>query len=42
MVGELDMQKKSRKALLPCKTCPWRTDNDARTIPGYDHKKAVG
>jgi hypothetical protein len=27
---------------LPCKTCPWRTDQDATTIPRYDHAKAVG
>ncbi len=30
------------KALLPCATCPWRTDQDAATIPGYDHAKACG
>jgi hypothetical protein len=30
----------SNKSLLPCKTCPWRVDMDATTIPGYDHEKA--
>jgi hypothetical protein len=34
------VQKKSSKGLLPCKTCPWRVDMDATTIPGYDHGKA--
>ena len=29
-----------RKKLLPCRTCPWRVDQDATTIPGYDHEKA--
>jgi hypothetical protein len=27
--------------LLPCKTCPWRVDRDATTIPRYVHDKAV-
>jgi hypothetical protein len=28
--------------VLPCKTCPWRVENDASTIPGYNQKKAEG
>lgn len=32
----------SRAALLPCPTCPWRLDQDATTIPGYEHEKACG
>lgn len=31
---------KSNKALLPCKTCPWRVKNNATIIPRYDHNKA--
>lgn len=27
---------------IPCKTCPWRTDQTAATIPGYSHSKACG
>ncbi len=27
-------------ALLPCKTCPWRVDQTAAVIPGYQHKMA--
>jgi hypothetical protein len=30
------------KALLPCKTCPWRVDADVAAIPGFDSQKAVG
>jgi hypothetical protein len=26
--------------LLPCPTCPWRVDQDASVIPGYDHALA--
>jgi hypothetical protein len=25
---------------LPCKTCPWRVDQDSTVIPRYDHEKA--
>lgn len=25
---------------LPCKTCPWRTDQTAASIPNYVHSKA--
>lgn len=25
---------------IPCKSCPWRVDNDATDIPGYNHNKA--
>jgi Family of unknown function (DUF6283) len=32
----------SAKALLPCKTCPWRVDADVTAIPGFDSQKAVG
>jgi hypothetical protein len=34
--------QKSGKALLPCKSCPWRVDSDVSSIPGYDQQKAVG
>lgn len=27
-------------ALRPCKSCPWRVDNDASIIPGYNQEKA--
>lgn len=30
------------KALLPCKTCPWRVDADITAIPGFEPQKAVG
>jgi hypothetical protein len=30
------------KALLPCKTCPWRVDSDVWAIPGYVPEKASG
>ena len=26
--------------LLPCKTCPWRVNRDATTIPRYSQEKA--
>jgi hypothetical protein len=26
--------------LIPCATCPWRVERDARTIPAYNHEKA--
>lgn len=32
----------SKEKLLPCKTCPWRTDKDATTIPRYNQQKAEG
>ena len=25
---------------IPCKTCPWRTNQTAAEIPGYSHSKA--
>lgn len=28
--------------LLPCKSCPWRVENDASVIPGYCQTKAEG
>ncbi len=34
------LMSKSTKALLPCSTCPWRTDQDATVIPYYVHEKA--
>mgnify|MGYP001483031483 CR=1 FL=1 len=33
------MKKKDLK-LLPCTTCPWRTDKDATSIPQYIQEKA--
>lgn len=30
------------KKLLPCKSCPWRIENDASVIPGYQQEKAEG
>lgn len=30
------------KAKPPCKSCPWRVENDASVIPNYNHEKAVG
>ena len=27
-------------SLLPCVSCPWRVDQDAREIPNYRHDKA--
>jgi Family of unknown function (DUF6283) len=35
-------ERKHHKALLPCKTCPWRVDQDASVIPGYCQSKAEG
>ena len=29
-------------SLLPCDTCPWRTDKTAADIPRYVHRKACG
>jgi hypothetical protein len=36
------MSKKSGKKLLPCASCPWRTDQDASAILRYDQEKAEG
>lgn len=30
------------KKLLPCKSCPWRVENDASVIPNYRQEKAEG
>jgi Family of unknown function (DUF6283) len=35
-------KQKLSKALLPCKTCPWRVDSDVWAIPGYVPEKAAG
>lgn len=29
-------------SLLPCPSCPWRIEQDSKSIPGYDHEKACG
>jgi hypothetical protein len=34
------MPKPAAKPPLPCRTCPWRTDQGAETIPNYRHNKA--
>ena len=36
------MAEKAVKALLPCKTCPWRVDADVTAIPNFNSQKAVG
>lgn len=36
------VKPKAGKALLPCKTCPWRVDSDVWAIPGYVPEKAAG
>ena len=36
------MTMQSAKKRLPCPSCPWRVDQHASTIPGYDHEKACG
>jgi hypothetical protein len=33
---------KQRAAPLPCASCPWRTDQDASVIPGFNQRKAEG
>lgn len=30
------------KSLLPCASCPWRSDQDASTIPGFNTALAMG
>jgi hypothetical protein len=36
------MAKPAKQNLLPCPTCPWRTDQDATVIPGFCQQKAEG
>jgi hypothetical protein len=36
------MTHRTCKKLLPCPSCPWRVDQDASVIPGYDQQKAEG
>jgi Family of unknown function (DUF6283) len=43
--GGRDMSQKGEivgGGLLPCRTCPWRIDQDSSVIPGYCQDKAEG
>ncbi len=36
------MRQTPNPKLLPCSTCPWRTDQRASAIPSYSHDLACG
>jgi hypothetical protein len=40
--AKASVKQKLSKAILPCKTCPWRVDSDVWAIPGYNPDKAAG